>query len=261
VERDVEESEPMSTTSNSSIGTFIWREIMTPDVAASKRFYGEVFGWSFDDMPMEGFTYTMILNGKEGVGGMATLDPSHGAPPHWIGTVCVADVDASTKTATEAGATVLMPPGDIPGYGRFVVLADPQGAPITLMCPIGEQKAREGMPGLGEFCWEHLNTADAAGSKAFFGKLLGWESSASPAGMDVLSIHGKQVASITPTPEGVPTHWLTYVVVDDLAAARDRVTNHGGKVMMHEQAVPGIGAFSVVTDNVGATLCLFKGQG
>ena len=64
----------MSTTPASSNGTFIWREIMTPDVAASKRFYGEVFGWNFEDMPMDGFTYTIIKNGETGVGSIASLD-------------------------------------------------------------------------------------------------------------------------------------------------------------------------------------------
>ena len=64
----------MSTTSKNPNATFIWREIMTPDVAASKRFYGEVFGWKFDEMPMDGFTYTMIMNGETGVGGIGSLD-------------------------------------------------------------------------------------------------------------------------------------------------------------------------------------------
>ena len=247
--------------SKTAEGTFIWREIMTPDVAASKRFYGEVFGWKFEDMPMDGFTYTMIKNGETGVGGMASLDMMPGAPPHWIGTVCVADVDASAKLAVEAGGQVMMPPGDIPGYGRFAVIADPQGAALTVMHPSSDEGPREGMPGLGDFCWEHLNTADMAGSKAFFGRLFGWEASSSPAGMDVFSIHGKQVVSVTPAPEGAPTHWLTYVVVDQLASARARVVASGGKVMMEEHAVPTIGSFSVVTDNVGATICLFQGLG
>lgn len=246
----------MSKTAN---GTFIWREIMTPDVAASKRFYGEVFGWKFDDMPMDGFTYTMIKNGSTGVGGMASLDMMPGAPPHWICTVCVGDVDASVKVAVEGGGKVLNPPGDIPGYGRFAVIADPQGAALTLMHPTSDEGPREGMPGLGDFCWEHLDTTDAEGSKAFYARLLGWEAQSSPAGMFVFSAQGKQVASVTPSPEGAPSHWLTYVVVDSLANACGRVVNNGGKVVMAEHLVPNIGSFAVVTDNVGATISLFQG--
>jgi predicted enzyme related to lactoylglutathione lyase len=248
----------MSSKANDPNGTFIWREIMTSDVAASKRFYGEVFGWNFEDMPMDGFTYVMIKNGTTGIGGMASLDSMPGAPPHWIGTVCVADVDASAKVAAEAGGKVMMPPGDIPGYGRFAVITDPQGAPLTLMHPASDEPARTTMPGLGEFCWEHLNSTDAAGSKAFFGRLLGWEAGGSVTGSDVFKIGERMVASLSGAPPGAPTHWLTYVVVDDLAAARARVTNHGGKIVLEEHAVPTMGVFSVVTDNVGATICLFK---
>ena len=249
----------MSTTNAN--GTFMWREIMTPDVAASKRFYGEMFGWSFDDMPMGTFTYTMIKRGAAGIGGMASLDMMPGAPPHWIGTVCVADVDATARVAAEAGGAVMQPPGDIEGYGRFAIIADPQGAALTLMQPFGEGGAREGAPGLGEFCWEHLNTTDVDGARAFFGRVLGWEAAASPAGMTVFKAGETQVASITAAPPGAPAHWLTYVVVDDLASARARAVNHGGKVLMDEHAVPTIGSFAVITDNVGATVCLFKPQG
>ena len=31
-------------------GRFIWYELMTPDVAAAKRFYGDVVGWTAQDM-------------------------------------------------------------------------------------------------------------------------------------------------------------------------------------------------------------------
>jgi predicted enzyme related to lactoylglutathione lyase len=79
--------------------------------------------------------------------------------------------------------------------------------------------------------------------------------------LEVLKLGEVMVASITPAPPGAPTHWLTYVVVDDLAAARVRVTNNGGKVISEEHVVPGIGTFFGATDNVGATICLFKGQG
>jgi predicted enzyme related to lactoylglutathione lyase len=40
----------------------------------------------------------------------------------------VADCDASTAKAKELGASVMVPPQDIPKTGRFAVLTDPQGA-------------------------------------------------------------------------------------------------------------------------------------
>ena len=33
---------------------------MTSDVPAAKKFYGELFGWTFEDMPMEELTYSVL---------------------------------------------------------------------------------------------------------------------------------------------------------------------------------------------------------
>jgi predicted enzyme related to lactoylglutathione lyase len=44
----------------------------------------------------------------------------------------VADVDASFKQATEAGAQEMLAPQDFPG-GRFGILSDPQGAAFGLL--------------------------------------------------------------------------------------------------------------------------------
>ena len=105
---------------------------MTTDVAASKRFYGEVFGWSFEDMPMGATTYTMLESQGVAIGGMAPLDASRAVPPHWIGTVSVPDTDASARLALEAGGQVAVAPGDIEGYGRFSVVTDNVGASFCL---------------------------------------------------------------------------------------------------------------------------------
>jgi hypothetical protein len=54
-------------------------------------------------------------------------------PPHWLVYFAVADCDASTERAHELGATVKVPPSDIPGVGRFSMLADPQGAGFAVL--------------------------------------------------------------------------------------------------------------------------------
>ena len=42
------------------------------------------------------------------------------------------DVDADTQKAVGLGAMVAVEPHDIPGTGRFSILADPQGAVFAL---------------------------------------------------------------------------------------------------------------------------------
>ena len=69
------------------------------------------------------------------------------------------------------------------------------------------------------------------------------------------------IADIQKPPPGVPPNWLTYVIVAKLADGRARAEKLGGKILMAEIEVPGMGAFGVVQDNLGAVIGLFEGRG
>lgn len=119
-------------------GSVSWNELMSKDVDASRRFYSELFGWELNDTPMVGmdgkpFTYTILQDGEEQLGGMMQMGPEFGPiPSHWMVYFQVADVDATVATITERGGTVRVPPMDIP-VGRFSVVSDPAGASFSVI--------------------------------------------------------------------------------------------------------------------------------
>jgi len=113
---------------------FSWNELMTSDVEKAKAFYGALFDWTMVDMPMNDEHYTMAQKGEEKVAGMMAMPEEYkGVPPHWGAYVTVEDVDASAKKVTELGGTVVVPPTDIPGVGRFCLFQDPQGATLSVI--------------------------------------------------------------------------------------------------------------------------------
>jgi len=115
-------------------GSISWSELMTTDVPGAKSFYEKLFGWEFEDAPMEGMTYTVIkANGTETAGLMAMPEQAQGAPPAWGLYITVDNVDETADKAAAAGATIHLPPQDIPEVGRFCVLQDPQGAFISII--------------------------------------------------------------------------------------------------------------------------------
>lgn len=64
---------------------------------------------------------------------------------------------------------------------------------------------------------------------------------------------------VKPDREGPwPGNMLFYIAVDDLAAYRDKVVAAGGKVHIEEQAVPGMGSFSLFTDPEGRMMGLWQ---
>jgi len=111
-------------------GAFIWSELTTADLAKSKAFYSEVFGWDWGGAE----EYAEAQVGGRTIAGVAPRRPEMPAevPDNWLVYFGASDVDADTKKAVELGATVVVEPTDIPGTGRFAVLADPQGAVFAL---------------------------------------------------------------------------------------------------------------------------------
>lgn len=245
-------------------GHFVWRELMTPDVEASKAFYGGLCGWDYETSPMPdgGGTYTSFRKGEHYIGGMMSLADigKDGVPPSWMPYVSVANIDESAAATGANGGTVGMEPKTVPTVGRMAVIGDPQHAYTSCInLETGDPPVPE-RPGPGMFCWEQLNTTDADGAAAFYAKVYGWEKKDFPHGGDMWVFHAGEtsVASIMNAPEGTPSHWLCYVVVENLATARERVAELGGKVIMPEIAVPGVGNIGVITDNVGAYIGLFE---
>ena len=116
-------------------GKFCWNELITPDPEAAKKFYGELFGWEADDMPMGEMTYTMFKppgasSPEDMVGGMVQ-SPMPDMPPHWLSYVAVDDVAATLGKAAALGATVVTEVTELP-MGTLAVFTDPQGAAFAI---------------------------------------------------------------------------------------------------------------------------------
>ncbi len=116
-------------------GAFSWAELMTRDAEGSKKFYRELLGWEMVDMPMQSGNYTVLKAGGEAVAGIMPMPAGvpETVPTYWAAYITVNDVDAVAKKAVEMGATLIVPPTDIPNVGRFSTFQDPQGAVINII--------------------------------------------------------------------------------------------------------------------------------
>jgi predicted enzyme related to lactoylglutathione lyase len=112
--------------------TLTWNENLSLDYEGNKKFYTEVFGYEYNDMGDDGFSYsTLELNGGP-VGGIGELAEESAMPAHWMSYFAVVDTDASVAKALELGGTVLKSAFDTP-QGRIAILADDQGAAFALV--------------------------------------------------------------------------------------------------------------------------------
>lgn len=237
------------------VGHFVWRELMTTDVQKARGFYGELFGWSFNEMPIPGGVYTVVKKGEQQLGGMMKV-PDAAVPSAWMSYVSLPNVDEAVKTATELGGTAMLAPMDMPGVGRFAIIKDSTGGVIGLLRNATTDGPATMPPPAGTFCWESMNSTDKAKSADFYTKVMGWTHK--DEGMGVFNAGSTMVADLGSAPPGMPSHWLLHVVVDKLETARAHAERLGGKVLMGEIPIPGVGRMAVVADPTGAAISLFE---
>jgi predicted enzyme related to lactoylglutathione lyase len=117
----------------SEAGGLAWEDARLTDPEAGKRFYTDVFGYTYQPVPGAPDDYGTFHLGGDPLGGMGgMMGQPEGTPSHWVAYFAVADVDTAVAAAEQAGGRVLTPPFDTP-YGRMAPIADPFGATFMLM--------------------------------------------------------------------------------------------------------------------------------
>jgi uncharacterized protein len=113
-------------------------EIHAADPERAVNFYKTLFDWQFQkwEGPMDYWLITTGPNEQPGINGglvrrQGELDGQ--AVIAYVCTVDVANVDASTNTATSNGAQVVLPKMPIPGVGWLVYCKDTEGNIFGMM--------------------------------------------------------------------------------------------------------------------------------
>ncbi|MBO3759271.1 VOC family protein [Ciceribacter sp. L1K22] len=255
-------------------GSFIWHELMTPDPEGAKAFYCELIGWGTEETQMPGFTYTSFtLPGfSSGVAGMMPLMPDmkeQVVPPNWTGYIAVDDVDAMVTDYEKAGGTICRPAEDIPGIGRFAVVADPQGAVVCIMTPQMPEGGTGEWPqpgSVGTVGWNELMAGDWEKAWDFYSARFGWEKDMA-VDMDAMGIYqtfklgDRGIGGMmTKRPEMPMPYWGFYFIVPAIDAAVAKVEKLGGNVLMGPHQVPGGSWIAACQDPQGAYFNLTSGS-
>lgn len=112
------------------VGTMVWQQLSTSDVGTAKDWYGELFGWTWEQLEGDG-GWANARNRDGGLAAGLTQLPVPGVTPAWEVSFTVADVPAACGRAEELGGSTIMPRTETP-VGDVAVVSDPQGAPMSL---------------------------------------------------------------------------------------------------------------------------------
>jgi predicted enzyme related to lactoylglutathione lyase len=256
----------MSVISNHKPGSFCWFELGTTDQEAAKKFYGSLFGWSADDLPMgpDG-NYTMFkLDGQVAAAGYTVggqMAPN--VPPHWALYIAVQSADDAAKQVEQNQGKLLKPPFDVFDAGRMAVAADPSGAVFMIWQPKRNQGT--GITGVdGTVCWADLSTPDPARAAEFYKTLFGWELTKGEndsSGYLHIKNDDEFIGGIPPAEyydATVPPHWLIYFQVSNCDESVAKATGMSAQVLFPPTDVQNVGRMAIIKDPQGAVFALFQ---
>jgi uncharacterized protein len=248
------------------VGKVILVELVTPDLAAAKQFYGGLFGWTFRDIQADGKEYAEAsLDGRPVAGLFHKAVPAgEHRQPAWLTFIAVRDVDAANTIALQHGAKVLFEPHSIPDRGREAVFADPQGAIFAVLASSSGDPP-DVLAAPGAWIWSSLITSDPDTDAAFYQALFDYEVFDLPADKGAQHLllasdnHARASANSLPAKKpNMHPHWLNFVRVEDAVKMSAKVVALGGRVLVEPRVDRQGGKVAVVADPLGTPFGLLE---
>jgi predicted enzyme related to lactoylglutathione lyase len=249
----------MPTRESVAVGAPCWIDLGTSDPGRAREFYGQVFGWTFEDRgPEYGGYVTCLLDGSP-VAGLMENFPGSGFPDAWSTYLAVVDATATASRAEAAGGQVTVEPMAVADQGTMAFFTDPGGASVGAWQP-GAHKGNLVVGEPGTPWWHELLTREYAASVRFYEDVFGWQtqvfSDDENLRYTLQMVDGTEVAGVedaaTTLPAGAPSSWEVYFAVTDTDAVVARVLELGGSVVTPAESSQ-FGRIAVVADPTGAT--------
>jgi uncharacterized protein len=247
-------------------GKMIWADLVTPDLAAAEKFYGGLFGWTFQPIHAGDTNYAVAMLDGRPIGGLVqkAIPAGQHQQSAWLTFLAANDVDGVKKLAVSHGAKVLSDIKSYPMRGRQCVLSDPEGAVFALLAS-SSGDTPDYLPATGDWIWSSLHAKDAGAEAAFYQNLLGYDVFDLPSddGLEhlILSTDDYARASANDLEQGSArrhSHWLNFVRVENAAQSAAKAVAMGGRVLVEPRVDRHGGMLAVVADPAGAPVGLME---
>jgi hypothetical protein len=247
-------------------GKMVWADLVTPDLAAAEKFYGTLFGWTFQGMHLGSSDYAVaMLDGRPIAGLLQKAVPSGTHQQSaWLTFLAASDVDGVKRSALAHGAKVLANDRSYPMRGQQCILSDPEGAVFALLASSSGDPP-DYLPAVGEWIWSSLHAKDAGAEAAFYQQLFNYDVFEAPSDDGqvhlILSSDNYARVSANDLAQGSARrhpHWLNFVRVQSAADTAAKVSALGGRVLVEPRADRHGGMLAVVADPSGAPFGLME---
>ena len=249
-------------------GRVVWHDLLTTTPEASRKFYGELFGWTFERPQIHIGTsgdddYMLIRHNGKLIGGMVDANAMRADVniSQWVTVISTGDIDAAVSRSTAGGASVLTEPTSVGARGTLAVIEGPTGA-LFAVVQTRDGDPPEASPAVNGFLWDEVWTDDVPVATEFYKDVFGFERTDHDIDDTDRTYHvfrndGKPRAGLLAHPfENERSAWVNYVRVEDPAALAARVDSLGGRILVDAQPRPVGGTVALVAGPSGAAIAL-----
>lgn len=244
-------------------GKFIWRDLMTDDISAVKKFYNELFGWTYLDVGDSDNDYTVVLHDGKPIAGMFKLrdvEEKH-RYSQWISYLSVSDIKQALNYTKSSGGKIYREPFELSNRGTISVIFDSQNAVLAFV-KSSSGDPLDGDPNYNEWFWTELWTNDVDNSVKFYTELFGYNykkfETRAENKYHVLEREGRPRAGIVKIPfDNVKPHWMPYLAVKDPSEIVKKVEQLGGTIYLSTEGIVGNNA-AIIADPSGAVFTIQK---
>lgn len=265
----------MTTTTTRPAGAIAWIDLGSHAIAGSRAFYGDLFGWTFEDQGAEYGNYHLIHAGEALIGGlMSTVGmtcPEGGqVTTEWGVYLTTPDIAATLAQVPQAGGDVVMEAMPVGDRGQMAAIHDAGGAFVGLWQP-GSVDGIDLPTTPGTPVWFEVMSTDFDAALPFYRDVLGWDvhwSAGSPDGGNEHGwryvTHGAEDGALAGlcdakgvVAEGTTAYWRIYLGTADIAQDLDRIPDLGGEILDGPVDSP-FGRLATIRDPQGATFQLIQ---
>ncbi len=258
---------PLTTASRSPRlpGKFVWADLLTDDVAAARKFYSRLFGWTFRDID----SYTIAANDDRPLCGIIQRPKPASRPqakPRWISYISVDSIEGALRVVTKSGGEVLAAAQKIPKRGEQALCADAEGAVFGLV-KSSSGDPQDFMADPGDWIWIQLLSRDARRAADFYCAVARYDIVENTHAANnqlsdfVLTSEGFARATVRTIPADkaqVQPKWLPFVRVKDMGDSVALAKQLGGKILLEPKPDFFHGRVAVIADPTGAVIGLLE---
>lgn len=238
----------------------LWHDLITPDLEASKAFYGDLLGWTFSDTNFKGLLYTTIYNDGNVIGGMIEIKSAKNAT--WISALALdnASLSKRIKAVVASGAKAVLPPIKLPGRGKQVVFEGPSGEEFSLISDNEFTAQLDASSKNGNWIGMELWADNPAQASTFYDNAFAVSTTKSTYDNKpywTFNAGDKIVAGMLQNPiTNQGSQWVPYIQQNDISAMLPALKKSGANILMNPNKNIRAGKIGIFQDPQGAIFAL-----